>query len=300
MVGAALLHRLERENYEVLAAMSSELDLRDQANARDWVSRHKSDVVFIAASNVGDIFANDTYPTDFLYYNLIIEANVIESSFRVGVGKLLFMDPSCIYPKLAPQPITEDALLTSPLEVTNEWYAIAKTSGVNMCQAYRHQCGMDFISAMPTNRYGQGDNFDLNSSQVIPALMRKVHDAKVANGPDVVMRGTSAPRREFLHCDDCADTLVHLMKVYSDENHINVRSGKDMTIRELADWLAQIIGFDDAIVQDLSKPDGTPRKLTFVDHLLGLCCLPRIDFERLGSSYRRHLDNAAAAAAVAV
>jgi len=292
MVGAALVRRLERENCEVLTAGRDVADLKDQQQTRDWVNAHKPDAVFVAAAKVGGILANDTAPADFLYDNLMIEANVIEAAYRAGVHKLLFLGSSCIYPKMAPQPIVEEALLTGPLEPTNEWYAIAKIAGIKLCQAYRRQHGADFISAMPTNLYGPGDNFDLTSSHVIPALMRKVHEAKMDGRPEVVIWGTGTPRREFLHVDDCADALVHLMKVYSDDQHVNVGSGTDLAILDLVHLIAGVVGFEGRIAHDRSKPDGTPRKLMSADRLKTLGWEPTIPLlEGLRRTYAWYLEN---------
>jgi GDP-L-fucose synthase len=268
MVGSAVVRRLASEQCEVLAVDSRTLDLRDQAAVRRWVADARPDVVVVAAAKVGGILANATYPADFLYENLMIEANVIEAAHRENVGKLLFLGSSCIYPKFAPQPITEDALLTGPLEPTNEWYAIAKIAGIKLCQAYRAQHGRDFISAMPTNLYGPGDNFDLNSSHVMPALMRKAHEAKATGADTLTIWGSGTPRREFLHVDDLADACVFLLKSYSGESHVNVGSGSDVTILELAQLVARTVGFTGEIVRDESKPDGTPRKL-MSDALIG-------------------------------
>jgi len=261
MVGSAIVRRLGRENCEILTADRSSVDLKDQRAALAFMMDAKPDAVFVAAAKVGGILANDTYPADFLYDNLMIEANVIEAARRAGVAKLLFLGSSCIYPKFAPQPIPEEALLTGPLEPTNEWYAIAKIAGIKLCQAYRKQHGCDFNSAMPTNLYGPGDNFDLNSSHVIPALIRKAHEAKLRGDKTLTVWGTGTPRREFLHVDDCADACVHLMKVYSGESHMNVGSGEDVTILDLTRIVCDVVRFTGKIEHDLTKPDGTPRKL---------------------------------------
>lgn len=261
MVGSAIVRALATEGCEVLTVDSRTLDLRDQAAARRWVADKRPDVVVVAAAKVGGILANATYPADFLYDNLMIEANVIEAAHREDVGKLLFLGSSCIYPKFAPQPIPEDALLTGSLEPTNEWYAIAKIAGIKLCQAYRAQHGRDYISAMPTNLYGPGDNFDLNSSHVMPALMRKAHEAKLSGADTLTIWGSGTPRREFLHVDDLADACVFLLKTYSGESHVNVGSGSDVTILELAQMVARAVGFTGEIVRDETKPDGTPRKL---------------------------------------
>ena len=252
---------------------------------------HKPHVVVLAAAKVGGILANSDFPADFLYDNLMIEANVIEAAFQANVEKLLFLGSSCIYPKFAPQPIPEDALLTGPLEPTNEWYAIAKIAGIKLCQAYRRQHGVDYISAMPTNLYGPGDNYDLQSSHVIPALLRKAHEAKRAGAPSMEIWGTGTPMREFLHADDCADALVHLLKVYSDDVHVNVGSGQDMSIEALAYLVMDVVGFKGALVKDLTKPDGTPRKLMQADRLRELGWAPKIGMrDGLEDAYRWFVD----------
>ena len=291
MVGSAIVRRLGREQCEVLLADRGEVDMKDQAATRAWIMDRKPDAIFLAAARVGGILANETYPADFLYDNLMIEVNLIEAAYCAGVSKLLFLGSSCIYPKLAPQPITEDALLTGPLESTNEWYAIAKIAGIKLCQAYRKQHHCDFISAMPTNLYGPGDNFDLKSSHVIPALMRKSHEAKQRGEKEVVIWGTGTPRREFLHVDDVADGLVHLMKVYSGDSHVNIGSGTDYTILELAELICKTVGFSGKIAFDRSKPDGTPRKLMSADKIHALGWAPSIPFEEgLASTYSWFLD----------
>jgi GDP-L-fucose synthase len=292
MVGSAIARRLERENCEIVAAGSRELDLRDQAAVRAWAADRRPDAVFLAAAKVGGILANDTYPADFLYDNLMIEANVIEAAFRCDVAKLLFLGSSCIYPKLAPQPIQEAALLTGPLEPTNEWYAIAKIAGIKMCQAYRRQHGRDFISAMPTNLYGPFDNFDLKSSHVMPALIRKAHEAKLARQDSLSVWGTGTPRREFLHVDDLADALVHLMQVYTGHEHVNVGFGDDVTILELTRMVADAVGFGGEIALDPSKPDGTPRKLMDSARIHALGWQPRIALkDGIASTYDWFLAN---------
>jgi GDP-L-fucose synthase len=267
MVGSAIVRRLAPEPCEVLTVDRGGLDLTRQAEVEAWLGEHRPDAVFLAAARVGGILANDARPAEFLYENLAIETNIIQGARMSGVGKLLFLGSSCIYPRLAPQPMSEDALLTGPLEATNQWYAIAKIAGIKMCQAYRRQYGCDFISAMPTNLYGPGDNFDLETSHVVPALVRKVHEAKEAGAPDVEIWGTGAPRREFLYVDDLADALVHLMTGYSDEEHLNVGTGEDLTIRELAEAVALAVGYEGGFVFDTSKPDGAPRKLLDVGRL---------------------------------
>jgi len=261
MVGAAVVRRLASENCEILTAPRSQLDLTNQQAVQDWMMKNHPDVVVLAAAKVGGIHANNTYPVDFLYQNLIIEANVIHAAHLADVPRLLFLGSSCIYPKHAAQPISEDSLLAGPLEPTNEWYAIAKIAGIKLVQAYRKQYGRDWISAMPTNLYGPGDNYDLASSHVLPALLRKFHEAKKNGAPEVVVWGSGTPLREFLHCDDLADALVFLLKTYSDDAHINVGSGVEVSIRELAESIAHVVGYQAKLTFDASKPDGTPRKL---------------------------------------
>ncbi len=295
MVGGALVRRLGAENCTIITAGRDILDLRDQAAVRAFLADKKPDVVILAAAKVGGILANDTYPADFLYDNLVMETNVIEGSFRAGVGKLLFLGSSCIYPKHAPQPIPEDALLTGPLEPTNEWYAIAKIAGLKLCEAYRKQHGVDYISGMPTNLYGPGDNFDLEKSHVIPALVRKAHETKEAGKTGLTVWGSGAPRREFLHVDDCADALVFLLKNYSGASHVNIGSGDDVTIADLAREIMDVVGLEGALNFDTSKPDGTPRKLMSNDRLAELGWRPSIDLkDGLRSTYQWFLENQAA------
>ncbi|MDE2561263.1 MAG: GDP-L-fucose synthase [Sphingomonadales bacterium] len=294
MVGSAVVRRLASESCTVLSATSAELDLREQAAVREWFGRERPEVVVLAAARVGGILANDSYPADFLYDNLMIEANIIEAARAVGVEKLLFLGSSCIYPKFAEQPIVEEALLTGPLEPTNEWYAIAKIAGIKLCQAYRRQHGCDFISAMPTNLYGPGDNFDLASSHVMPALIRKAHEARLTGARSIVMWGSGTPRREFLHVDDLADACVFLLKHYSDAPHVNVGYGDDVSIEELTRMVAEIVGFEGAVERDLSKPDGTPRKLMDSGKLAALGWTPRIALrEGIADAYRAFLAVAA-------
>ncbi|TYB83281.1 GDP-L-fucose synthase [Maritimibacter fusiformis] len=261
MVGGALVRRLGREGCEVVTAGRDVVDLVDQRAVQGWMARARPDAVVIAAARVGGIQANATRPVDFLYDNLMIEANIIHAAHNAGVERVLFLGSSCIYPKLAPQPIPEDSLLTGPLEPTNEWYAIAKIAGIKLIQAYRQQYGHDWISAMPTNLYGPGDNYDLETSHVLPALLRKVHEAKLRGDSEVVVWGSGTPLREFLHADDLADALVFLLKHYSDASHINVGSGVEVTIRELAEIISEVVGYEARLVFDSTKPDGTPRKL---------------------------------------
>jgi GDP-L-fucose synthase len=296
MVGAAVVRRLQRENCTIEVADRAALDLKNQAGVRAYVGALRPDAVILAAAKVGGIAANDKYPADFLYDNLVIETNVIEASFRAGVRKLLFLGSSCIYPKFAPQPIPESALLTGPLEPTNEWYAIAKIAGLKLCEAYRKQHGADFISAMPTNLYGPGDNYDLAASHVIPALIRKTHEAKLAGRKGIEIWGTGTPRREFLHVDDCADALVFLLTRYSGAEHVNVGSGEDLTIADLAHLVMKAAGLEGELSFDLSKPDGTPRKLMSGEKIAALGWRPSITLEAgLASAYRWYVDNIATA-----
>jgi len=291
MVGSALVRRLERENCEILTAEHAYVDLIDPDQVGALLRGGRPHAVFVAAAKVGGILANATYPADFLYNNLMIEANLIHQSFKANVEKLIFLGSSCIYPKFAPQPIEETALLTGPLEPTNEWYAIAKIAGIKLAQAYRRQHGCDFVSAMPTNLYGPGDNYDLDTSHVIPALIRKAHEAKVSGAESFTIWGTGTPRREFLHADDCADALVHIMKVYSEDEHINVGYGEDITIADLARLVADVVGFEGGIVHDLSKPDGTPRKLMSSAKLEALGWRPSLDLRKgLATAYNAFLD----------
>jgi GDP-L-fucose synthase len=277
LVGSAIVRQLQAEGAQrLILRPRQELDLTDQAAVEAFFASDKPEYVFLAAAKVGGILANDSYPAEFLRDNLAIQTNVIHSAWRHGVRKLCFLGSSCIYPKLAPQPLKEESLLTGPLEPTNEWYAIAKIAGIKMCQAYRRQYGFDAISLMPTNLYGPGDNFDLKTSHVLPALIRKFHEAKEQGAREVVIWGTGTPRREFLHVDDLAAAAVFLMKNYSDEQFINVGSGEDLTIRELAEMVAQAVGYTGSIVTDPSKPDGTPRKLMDVSRLSKLGWSPRI------------------------
>ncbi len=274
MVGSAIVRRLASEDCEIVTADRATVDLKSPDQVSAFMADRKPDAVFMAAAKVGGILANDTQPADFLYDNLMIAANVTEAAYRNGVGKMLFLGSSCIYPRLAPQPIPEDALLTGPLEPTNEWYAVAKIAGIKLAQAYRKQHGCDFISAMPTNLYGPGDNFDLNSSHVLPALIRKAHEAKRAGADHITIWGTGSPMREFLHADDCADACVFLMKNYSDAEHVNVGSGKDIAIIDLARLVCEVVGFEGEIRTDPTKPDGTPRKLMSGDKLRALGWAP--------------------------
>ncbi|MEE2525865.1 GDP-L-fucose synthase [Hyphobacterium sp. HN65] len=281
MVGSALVRRLERENpAEILTVTRQQVNLIDQAATARWIGQEKPDAVFIPAAKVGGIYANDTYPAEFLYENLMIASNIIHAAHDAGVEKLLFLGSSCIYPKFADQPIEEDSLLTGPLEPTNEWYAIAKIAGIKLCQAYRKQYGDDFISAMPTNLYGPGDNYHPQNSHVIPALIRKAHEAKLAGAASMEIWGTGTPRREFLHADDCADALVHLMQVHSAPEHVNVGSGEDLPIEELARIIMDVVGFKGELTKDETKPDGTPRKLMSADRIRALGWKPSISLRQ--------------------
>lgn len=268
MVGSAITRKLHAEGYEnIITRTSSELDLRNQAAVADFFAEEKPDYVFLAAAKVGGILANNIYRADFLYDNLMIEANIIHSAYETGVKKLLFLGSSCIYPKLAPQPLKEEYLLSGFLEPTNEPYAIAKISGIKLCEAYRSQYGCNFISAMPTNLYGPNDNYDLQGSHVLPALIRKFHEAKINNLPSVEVWGTGSPRREFLHADDLADACFYLMQQYNDELFVNIGTGEDVTIRELAEMVKETVGFEGELRWNTEKPDGTPRKLMDVSRL---------------------------------
>ncbi len=291
LVGSAICRRLRRENYTNLLCRSrTELDLCDQAAVENFFKTERPDYVFLAAAKVGGILANSTYPAEFLRDNLAIQQNVIDSARRFGVRKLLFLGSSCIYPKMAPQPIREEYLLTGELETTNEWYAIAKIAGVKLCQAYRQQYGFNAISLMPTNLYGPHDNFDLNNSHVLPALLRKFDDARRRNEPEVVVWGTGTPRREFLHVDDLASAAVFLMQNYDKREIVNVGTGKDLTIRELAETIRTVTGYTGRVTFDPSKPDGTPRKLLDVSRLDALGWQARITLEEgIASTYSWYL-----------
>jgi len=271
MVGSAIVRKLQAEGYtNLIMRTSSELDLRNQVAVADFFDEEKPEYVFLAAAKVGGILANNIYRAEFLYDNLIIEANIIQSSYKAGVKKLLFLGSSCIYPKMAPQPLQEEYLLTGLLEPTNEPYAIAKIAGIKLCEAYRSQYGCNYISAMPTNLYGPNDNYDLQGSHVLPALIRKFHEAKINNQPSVEVWGTGSPRREFLHADDLADACVFLMEGYNDEMFVNIGTGEDVTIRDLAEAVKDVVGFDGELRWDTSKPDGTPRKLMDVSRIHNL------------------------------
>lgn len=277
MVGSAILRRLASENCRVITAPREELNLLRQDAVEAWMEKHRPDTVIVAAAKVGGILANDRAPAEFLHDNLVISTNLIHAAHVFGARKLLYLGSSCIYPKFAPQPIPEEALLTGPLESTNQWYAIAKIAGLKLCQAYRRQFKADFISAMPTNLYGPGDNFDLSSSHVLPALIRKAHEALRQGRDHIEVWGSGTPRREFLHVDDCADALVHLLKQYSAEEPVNVGTGRDIAIADLARLVSEIAGLSGEPVFDRSKPDGTPRKLLDMSRLTALGWSPSIE-----------------------
>jgi GDP-L-fucose synthase len=280
MVGSALLRRLQQAGHDqFILRTSRELDLRDQAAVAAFFEQEKPEYVFLAAAKVGGILANNTYRGEFLYDNLMIQNNIIHSSWQAGVKKLMFLGSSCIYPKMAPQPLREDYLLTGPLEPTNEPYAIAKIAGIKLCDAYRAQYGCNFVSVMPTNLYGPNDNYDLNNAHVLPALIRKFHEARITGAPTVTLWGTGKPRREFLHVDDLADACVFLMHSYHEDGLVNIGTGEDIEIGALAVMVSRIVGYEGEIVHDLSKPDGTPRKLMDVSKLHGLGWKHAIDLE---------------------
>jgi len=280
LVGSAIVRRLEQGGYtNIIGRTHKELDLLDQAAVRDFFETEKPACIIDAAAKVGGIHANNSYPADFIYQNLQIQTNLIDSAWRSGAGKFVFLGSSCIYPKLAPQPTKEEHLLTGPLEPTNEWYAIAKIAGIKMCQAYRKQYGFDAISLMPTNLYGPGDNFDLETSHVLPALMRKFHEARLNNAQEVVIWGSGTPRREFLHVDDMADASVFLMETYSSADIVNIGTGTDVTIRELAEIIQKVVGYEGEGVFDADKPDGAPRKLLGVSRLSDAGWRARIGLE---------------------
>jgi GDP-L-fucose synthase len=293
LVGSAIVRRLRAAGFRNLVLRDrSELNLTRQAAVEDFFADVRPEYVFFAAAKVGGILANDSFPAEFLQDNLVIQTNIIDAAYRNGTRKLLFLGSSCIYPKHAPQPMPEDCLLTGPLEPTNEWYAIAKIAGLKMCQAYRRQYGFNAISAMPTNLYGPGDNFSLKSSHVLPALLRKVHEAKEAGAAEVEVWGTGKPRREFLHVDDLADACFFLMQNYDGDGWVNVGWGRDETIGELADTIRRVVGFSGDLRFDTSKPDGTPRKLLDTTRLTALGWSPKIGLEAgIRSTYEWFLNN---------
>jgi GDP-L-fucose synthase len=279
MVGRAMVRALENRDCTILTAERKEVDLTRQIEAEDWISEAKPDAIIICAAKVGGIVANSTYPADFIYENLMIEANIIHAAFNQNVEKLLFLGSSCIYPKFANQPIREDALLTGSLEPTNEWYAIAKIAGIKLCQAYRKQHRCNFISAMPTNLYGPFDNFDLETSHVIPALIRKAHEAKIEGKHALEVWGSGNVRREFLHVDDCADGMLFILENYSGHSHVNLGSGSDVTIKELVQIISRVVGFEGDFCFNKSKPDGTPRKLLDIQEINKLGWKSKIPLE---------------------
>lgn len=294
LVGSALARRLARENCTILTATREQLDLRQQAAVNAFIDQHRPDAIVLAAATVGGILANQSRPAEFLADNLAIATNVVTAAHAHGVDRLLFLGSSCIYPRNATQPIAEEALLTGPLEPTNQWYAIAKIAGIKLVESFRGQYGRNYIAAMPTNLYGPGDNFEAQSSHVLPALMRKFHEAKSAQAPSVTIWGTGTPRREFLHADDCADSLVYLLKTYSDARPINVGSGTDLTIFDLAQRVASAVGYNGEIRTDPTKPDGTPRKLLDTTRLRALGWSPRIDLDAgIAQTYRWFLETIA-------
>jgi GDP-L-fucose synthase len=297
LVGSAIVRALRAQGFtNLISAPRTRLDLKDQAAVERFFAEHRPSYVFVAAAKVGGILANDTRPAEFIRDNLLIQNNVIDAAYSNGAQKLCFLGSSCIYPRLAPQPLREDALLTGPLEPTNEWYAIAKIAGIKMCQAYARQYGFNAISVMPTNLYGPGDNFDLKTSHVLPALIRKFHEAKVARAPNVVVWGSGTPRREFLHVDDLAQALLFLMQRYDSPEIVNVGCGEDVTIADLASLVREIVGFEGELVFDRTKPDGTPRKLLDVSKMSALGWQPRITLaDGIRNTYRWFLEHGAAA-----
>ncbi len=295
LVGSAIVRCLEAAGFgNLVVRTSGELDLREQEAVREFFAREEPDYVILAAAKVGGILANDTYPAEFIYDNLMMEANTIHAAWQHKVRKLLALGSTCIYPKLAPQPLKEACLLTGPLEPTNEWYAVAKIAGIKLCQAYRKQYGCSFIAAMPTNLYGPGDNFDLETSHVLPALMRKFHDAKSANQPAVTLWGTGSPRREFLHVDDMADASLFLLEHYDDAEIVNIGVGEDVSIADLAGVVKDVVGYAGGIKYDATKPDGTPRKLVDVSKINKLGWTAKIDLRAgVEQTYQWFLDNQA-------
>ena len=292
MVGSAITRCLENRGDEVLKADRAVVDLRNQIGVEVWLKQNRPDAIIFAAAKVGGIYANDAYPADFIYDNLAIEANVIHSAHTAGVKRLVFLGSSCIYPKLAPQPIKEEALLTGPLEPTNEWYAIAKIAGIKLCQAYRKQYGRHYISVMPCNLYGPGDNFDPMTSHVLPALIRKFHEAKVEGRPEVVVWGTGTPLREFLHVDDLASAVVFCLDNYDEYEHINCGSATEISIRELAELVRRVVNYDGKLTFDATKPNGTPRKIMDSSRIMALGWVPKIPLrDGIASAYQWYLSN---------
>ncbi len=286
MVGSALLRRLAREGVDLLTVGHAELDLCRQAETEEWVAENRPDFIFIAAARVGGILANSTYPAQFLYDNLMIQTNIVEAARRTGVEKIMLLGSSCIYPRMAPQPMPETCLLTGPLEETNQWYALAKIAGIKLVQAYRREYGMSLIAVMPTNLYGPNDNYDLQNSHVAAALLHRIHRAKVEKAERVVIWGTGGPRREFLHVDDLAEACIFLMKTWENEEPINIGSGQEITIIDLAKLIAEVVGWSGRFEFDTSKPDGTPRKLLDVSRLTAMGWTPSISLsEGLANAY---------------
>jgi GDP-L-fucose synthase len=301
LVGGALVRRLQSEGCEILTAPRDKVDLRAPDQVGRWMSEARPQAVFVAAARVGGIYANDTRPAEFIYDNLIIQTNLVEASRRLDVEKLMILGSSCIYPRLAPQPIPEDALLTGPLEPTNQWYAVAKIAGIKLAQAYRRQYGCDFISVMPTNLYGPGDNFDLTQSHVVPALMVKAHEAKRQRASVLDIWGTGRAQREFLHVDDAADGMVYLMKTYSDEQHVNLGTGTEVSIADLAELICQVTDFSGQLRFDPSKPDGAPRKVLDVSRVNQLGWRARTPLQQgLEETYRWYVENIASKKQLAV
>eukprot|EP00249_Psilotum_nudum_P008301 c21178_g1_i1 orf=190-1161(+) len=295
LVGSAIVRRLQKEGFDHLVLRThKELDLTRQADVDKFFEEERPKFVIVAAAKVGGIHANSTYPAEFIGINLQIQTNVIDAAYKTGVKKLLFLGSSCIYPKFAPQPIKEDALLTGPLEPTNEWYAVAKIAGIKMCQAYRLQYNWDAISGMPTNLYGPYDNFHPENSHVLPALIRRFHEAKLMGAKEVVVWGTGSPLREFLHVDDLADAVIFVMEKYSDLPHVNMGSGEEVTIKELAELVKEVVGFEGELNWDTTKPEGTPRKLMDNSKLVSLGWKPKISLkEGLIDTYKWYLENCA-------
>ena len=294
LVGSALVRRLQSEGCEIVVAPRESVDLRHPDQVERWMREAKPHAVFLAAARVGGIYANDTRPAEFIYDNLMIQSNIVEASRRVGVEKLILLGSSCIYPRLAPQPIPESALLTGALEPTNQWYAVAKIAGIKLGQAYRKQYGCDFISVMPTNLYGPGDNFDLMQSHVVPALLVKAHQAKLAQAPAMEVWGTGAVRREFLFVDDAADGMVYFMQHYSDEGIVNLGCGSDVPIRDLVELICKVVGYKGGIRFDTSRPDGTPRKMIDTSFAASLGWRARTSLQAgLEETYRWYIDNVA-------
>lgn len=293
LVGSAIVRKLSSLGHKkIITATSGELDLVNQQQTFQFCQDQKPDYAFIAAAKVGGIFANDHYPADFIYNNLMIECNLIHALYEAGVNKALFLGSTCIYPKLAEQPLKEECLLSGPLEETNQWYAVAKIAGIKLCQSYRVQHNADFISAMPTNLYGQGDNFDLETSHVLPALIRKFHEAKISKKSAVSVWGSGTPRREFCHVDDCADACVFLMQTYSDGGIVNIGVGEDLSISELAEMIKDVVGFDGEVEYDATKPDGTPRKLVDVSKINAMGWQAKITLRQgIEHTYQWFLDN---------